>query len=106
LTPARFLFVVALVASSAVTVYGLFVDRSGAQFPIAASGLAVLGLTLVILAFWLARAAVHAGRRGSMSRALFSALVGGLCALMASGALGAAVIFGAIAVGVRQSAGP
>jgi hypothetical protein len=96
MTPARFVFLVALVASSAVSVYGLFVDRSGMQFPIAASGLAVLGVTLVILAFWLATAAVRAGRRGSMGRALFSALIGGLCALVASGALGAAVIFGVL----------
>jgi hypothetical protein len=95
-TPARFLFFVALVASSTVAVYGLFVDQSGSQFPIAASGLAVLGITLVILAFWLARAAVRAGRAGSMGRALLSAIVGGVCALMASGALGAAVIFGLI----------
>ena len=96
MSAARFAFLVVLVASAGAAIYGLFVDKTGGQILIAVIGLAVLGLALMVLSLWFARVAIRAGRAGSLGRALGSALIGGLVAFAASGALGAAVIFGAI----------
>jgi len=60
------------------------------------SGLAVLGITLLILAAAGATRAVSAAEDGRPAAAFFAALLGGLCALGAAGALGAAIVFALI----------
>jgi hypothetical protein len=97
-TPARFVFAVALVAAGGAAAYGLFIDRSGRSIPLTVAGLAVLGVTLAMLSLWLARGGVRAGRSGGFLRALAAAFIGGVCALAASAALGAAVIFGLLSI--------
>lgn len=77
--------------------YGLFLDRSGSTIAFTVAGLAVLGVTLVIIAIRLAVASVRAGAAGRGGVSVGSALLGGICALLASGSLGAAVIFGLLA---------
>ncbi len=91
-TPARVLFMLLLLASSALVLYGFLFDRSGLQIPIMVSGLVMSGVALAVLALYSIRAIVVAGRRGSGGRAFGWALVGGIAALAASGALSGAVV--------------
>jgi predicted lipid-binding transport protein (Tim44 family) len=97
MTPGRLVLFVALVGSAAVVVYGLFLDRTGSTIALTVAGMAVLGLTLAIIALRLAAASVNTAREGHGARSLFSALAGGLIALLASGSLGSAVILGLLA---------
>jgi hypothetical protein len=96
ITPFAFAGTVALVGSVVATLYALFVERTGAQIPILVSGLAVLGITLIILAVAGATRAVRAAEDGRPAVAFFAALLGGLCALAAAGSLGSAVVFALI----------
>lgn len=95
-TPFGFAATVALMGSVVATLYALFVERTAAQIPILVSGLAVLGITLVILAVAGAARAVRAAEDGRPAAAFFGALLGGLCALAAAGSLGSAVVFALI----------
>lgn len=97
MTPGRIALAVAVVGSGAVVVYGLFVDRTGRTIAFTVAGLAVLGVTLAIVSLLLARASVRAGQRGHGGSAVGAAFLGGLCALAASGSLGAAVVLGLLA---------
>lgn len=96
-TPVRLLLFLLVLVSAAAALYGLFLDRTLLQMPITVSGLAVLGLALVILAFSSAGAAATLGRRGFGGRALLAAFFGGLCALGAAGSLSGAIILGLLA---------
>jgi hypothetical protein len=100
-TPFRFVATVALVGSSLLTAYALFVERTALQVPILVSGLAVLGITLVALAIAGATRASQAAESGRPARAFWSALLGGLCAIAAAGALGSAAVFALIWVSAR-----
>lgn len=97
MTPWRLVLFVALVGSAAVVVYGLFLDRTGSTIALTVAGLAVLGITLAIIAVRLGAASVQTARHGHGVRSILSALAGGVAALLASGTLGAAVIFGLLA---------
>lgn len=97
MTPGRLVLGVCFVGSSAVVLYGLFVDRTGSTIALTVAGLAVLGVTLAIMAISLAAGAVRQGRAGRGGRAVGAAFVGGCCALGSSGSLGAAVILGLLA---------
>ena len=101
ITPFRFGAAVALVGSLLLTAYAFFVERTALQIPIMISGLAVLGATLAVLAFSGALRATHAAESGRSASAFWSALLGGLCALGAAGALGSAVVFTLIWVSAR-----
>jgi len=96
-TPARLVLFLALVGSAAVVVYGLFLDRTGSTIAFTVAGLAVLGVTLALISFRLAVGSVRAGSAGRGAVSVGSALLGGVCALLASGSLSAAVIFGLLA---------
>jgi hypothetical protein len=96
ITPFRFAATLALVGSIIATLYALFVERTAVQIPIMVSGLAVLGITLLILAVAGATRAVGAAEDGRPAAAFFAALLGGLCALGAAGALGSAIVFALI----------
>jgi hypothetical protein len=96
ITPFGFAGTVALVGSVVATLYALFVERTAAQIPILVSGLAVLGITLIILAVAGATRAVRLAEDGRPAGAFFAALLGGLCALGAAGSIGSAVVFALI----------
>jgi hypothetical protein len=95
-TPFRFAIVVAFVGSVLLTAYALFVERTAIQVPILVSGLAVLGITLGILAVSGATGSLRAAEDGAPAKAFWSALLGGICAIGAAGALGSAVVFALI----------
>lgn len=97
MTPGRLVLLLALVGSAAVVIYGLFLDRSGSTIALTVAGLAVLGITFAIIAIRLAATSMRTAREGHGARSLFSALAGGISALLASGTLGSAVIFGLLA---------
>ncbi len=96
----RVILLVALVASAAVVVYGLLLDRTGQAIPFTVAGLLVLGVTSAVISVAVARSALGAGNDGRAIRAIVGAFVGGLFALGASASLLAAVILGSIAMSV------
>jgi hypothetical protein len=96
LTPFRFAAAIALVGSVVATLYALFVERTAVQVPILVSGLAVLGITLLVLAVSGAARAMRSAENGHPAAAFFAALLGGLCALGAAGSLGSAIVFALI----------
>jgi hypothetical protein len=97
-TPTRVFLVLLLIGSGAVAVYGVFFDRTPLQIPLAVSGLAVFGTTLVVLALVAARAAARLGRDGAGGKAVLAALFGGLCAFGAAGSLAVALVLGILVV--------
>ncbi len=97
-TPTRVFLVLLLIGSGAVAVYGVFFDRTPLQIPLAVSGLAVFGTTLIVLALVAARAAARLGRDGAGGKAVLAALFGGLCAFGAAGSLAAALVLGILVV--------
>lgn len=97
MTPGRLVLALALIGSAAVVVYGLFLDRTGSTIALTVAGLAVLGITFAIIAIRLGAASLRTAHDGHGARSLLSALAGGVSALLASGTLGAAVIFGLLA---------
>jgi hypothetical protein len=96
ITPFRTVAALALAGSIFVTLYALFVERTAVQIPILVSGRAVLGITLLVLAVAGAARAVRAAEDARPAAAFFAALLGGLCALGAAGALGSAIVFALI----------
>ena len=74
--------------------FGLFIDSSDTKLPLVVSGLAVLGLALGLLGFLLAGSAIEAGEDGRGLTALGIALLGGLCVMIAAGALAGAIVLG------------
>lgn len=97
-SPVRVLLFVLVVGAGAVALYGLFLDRTLLQMPIAVSGLAVLGLSSVLLGFSAAHGAANLGRRGYGGKALLAAIFGGLCAAGGLGSLAAAIVLGMLAL--------
>jgi len=93
-SPVRLLLYLLVIGSGATAIYGMFIDRT---LPITVSGLAVLGLSLALLAFSAAHGAASLGRRGYGGRALLAALFGGLCAMGAAGSLAGAFVLGMLA---------
>ena len=96
MTPGRIVLFIVLIGSAAVAAYGLFFDRTGDSILLTVVGLAILGITLAVIAIRLASYAVKAGWAGRGGRSIGSALLGGLFALAASGTLSAALILGLI----------
>jgi hypothetical protein len=93
-TPARAALVLVVIGAGIVTFLGLAVTKS---LPLTVSGLAVLGLSLLVLGLVAAAGAVRAGREGLGAKAVAAALFGGLCVLGASGSLSLAIIMGMLA---------
>ena len=92
LTPFRVAVTIALVGSLAAIAYALFVERGGTQIPILVSGMAVFGVSLVVLSAAGAMKSVRAAQDGYGARAFWAALLGGICAIAAAGSLGGAVV--------------
>ena len=93
ISPARVLLALVVLISGGVALYG-FLDRTALQLTIIIVGLGLLGVSLLLLSLSLARAAAQLGRQGRGGKALFAALVGGLCILGAAGALSGAIVLG------------
>jgi hypothetical protein len=97
-SPVRLLLGLLVLGAGAVALYGMFLDRTLLQMPITVSGLAVLGVALVLLGFSSARGAASLGRRGYGGRALLAALFGGLCVAAGAGSLAGAIVLGMLAM--------
>jgi hypothetical protein len=91
LTPTRVTLAIALIGSAAFLVYAISV-RDATQIPMLSSGAFVLGIVFTALALAGVVATYRAGREGSGGRALFSAVLGGVAAMIAFGCFGGAVI--------------
>jgi hypothetical protein len=91
ISPARVMLALLVVIAAVVAVYG-FLDRTPLQLTIIIVGLGLLGVALLLLSLSLARAAAQLGRYGSGGKALFAALIGGLCILGAAGSLSGAIV--------------
>ena len=96
LTPARLIFLLAVLVATAVVGYGMLIDRGRTQIPILVSGLTMLGLSLLVLAGLSVASVISSGRAGSADRAFWWALFGGVCALAAAGSLGSAIVLALI----------
>jgi hypothetical protein len=72
--------------------YGARVAQDDTQLPVLVSGMVIFGLSCLAIAGAGVAAVVRAGRSGDSRTAFFAALLGGICALLASGALGGAII--------------
>src|SRR5207253_6742301 len=91
LTPTRVTLAIALIGSAAFLVYAISV-RDATQIPMLSSGAFVLGIVFTALALAGAVGTYRAGREGSGGRALLSALLGGVAAMIAFGCFSGAVI--------------
>jgi len=94
LTPVRLLLIAAVLISAAVAAFGLVAAKS---VPMIVSGMAVLGISLVLLGLIAAGAVVRAGKRGDGALAFTAAVFGGLCMLGAAGSLAVAIVLGLLA---------
>ena len=97
MTPLRMILFVLAVAAGFVVVYTLFIDSSSLKLPLLVSSLAVLAITLGILGFVLAGAAIRLTEVGRGGMGILSAFIGGLFVLSACGSLAGAIILGILA---------
>jgi hypothetical protein len=96
-TPLRMTLVVLAVAAGVIVVYTLFLDNSTLKLPLLVSALAVLAISLGILGFALAGTAVRVSESGRSGLGIATAVVGGLCVLVACGSLAGAIVLGILA---------
>ena len=94
-TPLRLAIAVPLVGASLLFVWSLF-DRSQAQIPVMASSLTVLSLTFGALAVTGGANAYRAAVDGEAAAAFWSALVGGVAAVLSLGMLAGAIVLALI----------
>ncbi len=97
MTPLRMVLVVLAVASAVVVGYTLFLENSTLRMPLLVSALAVLAISLGILGFALAGTAIRVAESERGGMAMLTAFVGGLCVLVATGALAGAIVLGILA---------
>ena len=93
MTPARISVVLVLLASGAVTFYGLILDRSGQNIAFTVAGLVVFGICLAFIAAWFLARALADARWGRTGGALIGGLAGGIFAIGAAMSLAAASVF-------------
>ena len=91
LTPVRVTLAIALAVSVGVVGYGLLV-RDATQMPVLTAGTYIVGIVFALLALAGAWAAFSRAREGSGGRALMYAVMGGVAALLAAGAIAGAII--------------
>jgi hypothetical protein len=97
MTPLRMVLVVLAVAAAVVVGYSLFLESSTLRLPLLVSALTVLAISLGILGFALAGTAVRVAESERGGMAILTAFVGGLCVLVAAGALAGAIVLGILA---------
>jgi hypothetical protein len=98
ISPGLIFLLVAVVGSVVYLIYAITV-RDASQIPLLASGAVVLALVFGALAIYSLRATWRAGGEGRGGRAMLIALVGGIAAIAAAGALAGALILFQIANG-------
>jgi len=96
-SPVRVTLGLLIIGSGVIALYGMFIDKTPLQLPLVVSGLAVLGFSLLLMAWSSASGALSLGRRGHGGKATLAALFGGLCALGAFGSLSGALVLGMLA---------
>jgi len=102
LTPLRVTLGVALGGGIAFLAWSVFV-RDQLQVPLMATGFAVCGVVLAIVAALSVRAVIRAGREGRDGTAVITALLGGLTAVAAMLLLAGAVIMSLIWGGTKAT---
>ncbi len=100
-TPARVFLAIALVGGLAFVAWSL-VARDANQVPMMATGFAVLGIVMGIVAIASVGRIVSAGREGRDGLAVLTALVGGLAAAAAMLLLAGAAILSLIWSGTKS----
>ena len=95
ITPVRVFLLVALAGGLGFLAYSVLV-RDQLQVPLMATGFAICGIVLGVVAVIAVLGVVRAGRAGRDGTAVVTALVGGLVAVGAMLSLAAAVIFSMI----------
>jgi hypothetical protein len=95
-SPLRVVLGLLVIGSGLVALWAMFIAETDQQLPITIGSLAVLGLSLGLLALSSASGAANLGRRGYGGRALLAALFGGLCAMGSAGSLAGAITLGMI----------
>lgn len=95
-TPGRIAVLVAFGIALLVIGYAARIDQSDTQLPLLITGFVLLGLVFLTLALWGCLALIRAGGEDDGRTAFFSALLGGLSAIAAAGALGGAVVLALI----------
>jgi len=91
-TPVRVALAVGLSVGLVLMFYGARIAHDDTQMPILVAGMVIFGLACLALALAGATTVVRAGKDGDTRSAFFAALLGGVCALLAAGSLGGAVI--------------
>lgn len=95
ITPLRVTLAVALAGGIGFLAWSVFV-RDQLQVPLMATGFAICGLVLVVVAALSVAAVIRAGREGRDGAAVLTALVGGLVAVASMMLLAGAVIMSMI----------
>lgn len=95
-SPLRVVLGVLVIGSGLAALWAMFIADTDQQLPITIGSLAVLGVSLGLLALSSASGAASLGRRGYGGRALLAALFGGLCAMGSAGSLAGAIALGMI----------
>lgn len=100
ITPLRVTLAVALAGGIGFLAWSVFV-RDQLQVPLMATGFAICGLVLVVVAALSVAAVIRAGREGRDGAAVLTALVGGLVAVASMMLLAGAVIMSMIWGGTK-----
>ena len=94
-TPARVTLLIALAGGIGFLLWSVLV-RDQLQVPLMATGFAICGLVFAATALLSVPAVVRAGREGRDAAAVITAVLGGVCAIVALMSLAAAVIMSLI----------
>ena len=90
-SPGAVMLAIALGGSAVFAVFTITV-RDASQFPLLASGAAVLGIAFCALAAYSIRVTWHDGIAGHNQRAMLIAIAGGIAAIIGAGCLAGAII--------------
>jgi hypothetical protein len=92
ITPLRVFLAIALVGGMAFLVWSVFARDASYQVPMMATGFAVCGIVLAVVAALSVGKIITAGREGRDGTAVITAIVGGILAMAAMLMLAGAVI--------------
>jgi uncharacterized ion transporter superfamily protein YfcC len=96
ITPVRVFLAIALVGGMAFLAWSVFARDASYQVPMMATGFAVCGIVLAVMAGMSVGRIISAGREGRDGIAVITALVGGILAMAAMLMLAGAVIMSLI----------
>jgi len=102
ITPLRVFLAIALVGGMAFLVWSVFARDASYQIPMMATGFAVCGIVLAVVAAMSVGKIISAGREGRDGTAVITALVGGVLAMAAMLMLAGAVIMSLIWSGTKS----